>query len=452
MSSYTITRRTVLRGIGTALTLPLLDCMSPLTSVASAAEAAPAGAPPLRLAYLYVPNGVVMDHWRPAKEGTDFELPSILEPLAPHKSDVSVLTGLTHQKAFANGDGGGDHARALSTFLTGVQVRKTHGADIQAGVSADQIAASQIGKHTRFASLEIGCEAGSLAGNCDSGYSCAYSHSIAWRTESTPVAKEVNPKLVFERLFSNGRPGESAEARAKREKYSKSVLDLVRDDAKSLQKQLGLSDQRKMEEYLSAVRELEQRIAKAHKAPPVSDDQIKLPDGIPSDYAEHLRIMGDLLVLAFQTDTTRICTYILADEGSNRAYRNLGISDGHHELSHHGRNQEKLEALRKINNFHMQTFAYVLERMKNTKEGDGSLLDHSMIVYGSGISDGDRHNHNDLPVLLAGRGNGTLTPGRHVVYKDGTPMANLHLALLDRLGCKVEKLGDSNGRVDQLKV
>lgn len=441
-----LTRRTVLRGLGTALALPLLEGMAPL------ARAADAPAAPLRLAYLYVPNGVVMDHWRPEKEGTEFELPAILEPLAPHKSEISVLTGLTHDKAHANGDGGGDHARALSTFLTGVQVRKTHGADIQAGISADQIAASQVGKLTRFASLEIGCEAGSLAGNCDSGYSCAYSHSIAWRTESTPVAKEINPRLVFERLFANGKPGETAEARAKREKYSQSILDFVSEDAKGLHKQLGLSDQRKLDEYLSAIRDIEQRIARADQGPAVSEDQIKLPEGVPAEYSEHLKIMGDLMVLAFQTDTTRICTYIFADEGSNRSYKNIGISEGHHELSHHGRNKDKLESLRKINHFHMQHFAYVLEKMRNTKEGDGTLLDHSMVVYGSGISDGDRHNHNDLPVILAGRGNGTLTPGRHLIYKDGTPMANLHLSLLDRLGCRVEKLGDSNGRVDRLKV
>jgi hypothetical protein len=435
--------------LGTALALPLLECMSPVTR---SALAAPAPAAPLRLAYLYVPNGVVMDHWRPAKEGTDFELPSILEPLANLKGEFSVLSGLTHQKAHANGDGGGDHARALSTFLTGVQVRKTHGADIRAGISADQIAASQVGKLTRFASLEIGCEPGSLAGNCDSGYSCAYSHSIAWRTESTPVSKEVNPRLVFERLFASGRPGETAEARAKREKYNKSVLDFVLDDAKALHAQLGQSDQRKMDEYLSAVRELEQRIARADKGPAVSEDQVKLPSGVPSDYAEHLKIMAELMVLAFQTDTTRICTYIFADEGSNRAYRNLGISDGHHDLSHHGRNQDKLESLRKINRFHMETFAYVLEKMRSVREGNGTLLDHSMIVYGSGISDGDRHNHNDLPVILAGRGGGSITPGRHLKYSDGTPMANLHLSLLDRLGCRVEKLGDSSGRIENLKV
>jgi hypothetical protein len=441
-----ITRRTVLRGLGTALALPLLDCMAPV------ARAAQAPARPLRLAYMYVPNGVVMDQWRPEKEGTDYTLPNILEPLAPLKSEISVLTGLTHQKAHANGDGGGDHARALSTFLTGVQVRKTHGADIQAGVSADQIAASQVGKLTRFASLELGCEPGSLAGNCDSGYSCAYSHSIAWRTESTPVSKEINPRLVFERLFTSGRPGESAEARAKREKYNKSVLDFVQDDAKNLHKQLGLTDQRKLDEYLSAVRDMEQRIARTDSGPKVSEDQLKLPEGVPGDYAEHLKIMGDLLVLAFQTDVTRVSTFIFADEGSNRSYKNLGIGEGHHELSHHGRNKDKLESLRKINRFHMEQFAYILEKMRNTKEGEGTLLDHSMIVYGSGISDGDRHNHNDLPVILAGRGNGTLTPGRHMIYKDGTPMANLHLSLLDRLGCKVEKLGDSNGRVENLKA
>ncbi len=319
-----------------------------------------------------------------------------------------------------------------------------------ARISADQIAASQVGKLTRFASLEIGCEGGSLAGNCDSGYSCAYSHSIAWRTESTPVAKEVNPRLVFERLFSNGRPGETAESRARREKYNKSVLDFVLEDANALNKQLGLSDQRKMEEYLAAVRELEQRIARADTGPQVKEDELKLPKGVPGDYAEHLRIMGDLMVLAFQTDTTRICTYIFADEGSNRAYRNLGVSDGHHEISHHGRNQEKLDKLTKINRFHAEAFAYVLDKLRGTPEGNGTLLDNSMIVYGSGISDGDRHNHNDLPVILAGRGGGTINPGQHKVYKDGTPMANLHLALLERMGCKVEKLGDSNGKIENL--
>jgi hypothetical protein len=449
-----LSRRTVLRGVGTALALPLLDCMLPAGSTAVAAEsaAAPAAAAPLRLAYLYVPNGVVMDHWRPTKEGADYDLPSILEPLSNVKSEVSVLTGLTHQKAFANGDGGGDHARALSTFLTGVQVRKTHGADIAAGISADQIAASQVGKLTRFPSLEIGCEAGSLAGNCDSGYSCAYSHSIAWRTESTPVAKEVNPKLVFERLFSSGRPGESEEARATRERYNKSVLDFVMDDAKRLHNDLGLSDRRKMDEYLSAVRELEQRIARADAGPAQEAKEFNVPKGIPKEYAEHLRLMGDLMVLAFQTDTTRICTYIFADEGSNRPYRMLGISSGHHELSHHGRDKEKLESLRKINHFHMEAYAYVINKLRSIKEGEGTLLDNCMIVYGSGISDGDRHNHDDLPVLLAGRGGGTITPGRHVKYSNGTPMANLHLSLLDRLGCKVEKLGDSSGRAGNLKA
>jgi hypothetical protein len=407
---------------------------------------------PLRVAFLYVPNGIHMDAWRPSKEGKDFDLKSILEPLAKVKSDINVLTGLSQQKAAANGDGAGDHARAGATFLTGVQVKKTAGTDIRAAVSVDQVAAQHIGLKTRFPSLEIGCEEGPLAGGCDSGYSCAYSHSIAWRTENTPVAKEINPRLLFERLFSGGRPHETAEAKAKREKYQRSILDFVNADAKSLHQTLGSTDKRKLDEYLSAVRELEVRISRVDQIPKIDGKGFEKPSGVPADYAEHLRLMGDLLVLAFQTDSTRVATFMLANEGSNRRYPTINVNDGHHELSHHNRVPEKLEKIRKINLFHTQALAYFLEKMKATQEGDSNLLQRSMIVYGSGISDGDRHNHDDLPILLCGAGGGSITTGRHVVYKNGTPLMNLYLSLLERLGSRVEHLGDSTGKLDQLKV
>ena len=444
-----LNRRTILRGLGTALALPFLDAMLPVASAAKSAQSV--GEAPLRLAFLYVPNGMNMEQWRPDKTGADFEFKSILSPLAKLKGDINVLTGLSQNKAAANGDGGGDHARALSTFLTGVQVRKTAGADIRAATSVDQIAAQKVGHLTRFTSLELGCEAGPLSGNCDSGYSCAYSHSISWRTENTPVAKEINPKLLFERLFSNGKSNETSEARVKREKYNHSILDFVGGEAKSLGKTLGQADQRKMEEYLSAVRDMERRIERADQIPTLGNQKFEKPSGVPSDYGEHLRMMGDLLALAFQTDSTRVATFMLANEGSNRTYPNLKVTDGHHELSHHNRSAEKLEKIRKINQFHVEALAHFLQRLRDTPEGDSNLLQRSMIVYGSGISDGDRHNHDDLPILLCGQANGTIATGRHIEYKNGTPLMNLYLRLLDRLGCSETELGDSRGRVDQLE-
>lgn len=447
-----MTRRTALKGVGTAIALPWLECMLPGLSAANGAGgAAKGGAAPLRLAFLYVPNGIHMQDWTPAKEGSDFDLPYILEPLKAVKDDFCILSGLTHKKANANGDGGGDHARALATFLTGAQARKTHGADIKVGVSVDQVAAAHVGQKTRFPSLELGCEQGQQAGNCDSGYSCAYSGNIAWKTESTPVAKEVNPRLVFERLFSNGRDGETAEARAKRERYNKSVLDFVQEDARQLKAKLGASDVRKLDEYLTAVREIELRITRADRP----DDGPKVaafpvPAGIPKIYEDHIRLMCDLLVLAFQGDATRVSTFVLANEGSNRSYPFLQIPEGHHELSHHGNNQKKQEKIRTINHFHVTQLAYLLEKLKGTREGNGTLLDNCMIVYGSGIGDGNAHNHNNLPILLAGKGGGSIKPGRHIKYADGTPLMDLSLSLLDRMGVKVTSLGDSKGRVEGL--
>ena len=445
-----ISRRTALRGLGTAIALPLFDSMvRPLATATAADSVAAAG--PLRMAFVYVPNGVHMQDWTPKTEGENFELPSTLEPLAPFKNDLCVLSGLTQRKAFANGDGGGDHARALASFLTGRQARKTAGADIRIGVSVDQVAATEIGRYTRFPSLELGCDAGQQSGNCDSGYSCAYSSNISWKSESTPMAKEVNPRVVFERLFTNGRPGESAEARAKRQRYNQSILDFVRDDAQSLRGKLGITDQRKFDEYLNAVRELEVRIARADAAAESeSVAGFTRPAGIPGDYAAHIRLMEDLMVLAFQGDVTRVSTMVIANEGSNRSYPFIEVPEGHHDLSHHGNDEKKHEKIKKINRFHITQFSHLLERLKGIKEGEGTLLDNCMIVYGSGIGDGNRHNHDDLPIVLAGRGAGTIKSGRHLVYPNNTPLNNLFLSMLDRMHVKCESLGDSSARLAKL--
>jgi hypothetical protein len=450
LPNQTISRRTALRGLGTAVALPLLDAMLPRLAVAGVGAKQEL---PLRMAFAYVPNGVNMADWTPAEEGANFKLPFILEPLQPLKDDVLVMTGLTCDKARANGDGPGDHARAMSAFLTGCQPRKTHGADIQAGVSVDQFAAKRVGDKTRFPSLEIGCESGRTAGNCDSGYSCAYSSTVSWRTPTTPVPKEINPRLVFERLFGSGKGDEVVEAKARREQYRKSVLDLVRDDAKRLQTTLGAGDNRKLDEYLTAVRELEQRIARAQEQGPIQAPDYPLPPaGVPSDYAEHLRLMSDLLVLAFQADVTRIATFAFANEGSNRPYPFIGVPDAHHAISHHQRDPKKIAKIRTINRFHMEAFAAMARKLKAIPEGDGSLLDRCMIVYGSGNSDGNRHNHDDLPVVLVGKGGGTIHTGRHVRYPKDTPLTNLYIAMLERLGVTASRFGDSTGKLGGLTV
>ncbi|MBV9470869.1 MAG: DUF1552 domain-containing protein [Abitibacteriaceae bacterium] len=446
-----IPRRTFLRGLGTALALPLLDGMMPLRSFAEAAgaQAAKQIVRPNRMLFLFVPNGMHMPDWTPTAEG-NFELPWIMEPLKNVKDHLTVLSGLAQNNARALGDGGGDHARSSATWLTGVHPRKTSGADLKAGVSVDQLAAQKIGHLTKFASLEIGVERGAQAGNCDSGYSCAYSSSVSWSSESTPVAKETNPRLVFERLFGNGEEGEQAESRQRRERYKKSILDFVMEDANDLKTQLGARDQRKLDEYFTGVREIEQRLARVEEISNATMPAMAKPGGVPADPGEHIRLMCDMLVLALQSDLTRISTFMLANDGSNRSYRNIGIAEGHHELSHHQGNKEKQDKIRQINRFHVTQLAYLLEKMKSIKEGDGTLLDNSMLVYGAGISDGDRHNHNDLPILLAGGGAGTLKPGRHVTYPDGTPMSNLFLAMLDRVNIHTDSLGDSTGRLEHL--
>jgi hypothetical protein len=448
--TWPIRRRTFLKGLGTAVALPVLEGMSPSARV-MAAGAGGAGAKglPRRMAFVFVPNGINMADWTPKSVGAEFELPFILEPLKPLKDDLLVLTGLAHDKGRPHGDGPGDHARSAATFLTGAHPRKTAGADIKVGVSVDQAAAQKVGQETKFASLELGCDRAQLAGNCDSGYSCAYSYNIAWRTESTPMPPEVDPRSVFDRLFSAGSPGEIGENRARRDRYHKSILDFVLEDAQRLLSRLGATDRRKLDEYLTAVRELERRIERAEKFAAALPDHTA-PTGIPRDMQSHVRLMYDLLALAFQTDTTRVATFMIAHDGSNVPYRFIGVSDGHHDLSHHGGNAEKKTKIAKINRFHLEQFAYFLQKLKSIPEGTGSLLDNCMIVYGSGLADGNAHAHENLPVLFAGRGGGTISTGRHIRYADETPMTNLFLSMLDRMGAKVDRIGDSTGLLADL--
>ncbi|MBS1714882.1 MAG: DUF1552 domain-containing protein [Armatimonadetes bacterium] len=435
-----IDRRTFLKGVGVAVALPALESLAPFA-------AAQAKAAPVRTAFLFVPNGVDMAGWTPAAEGA-LGLSPILAPLKEVQGSLNVVSGLAQMHAFANGDGPGDHARSCATWLTGVQARKTSGADISVAVSADQIAAQAVGRSTKFASLELGCERGALAGDCDSGYSCAYSSSVSWRGPSTPNAKEVNPRAVFERLFGEGPEGGSAVSSAERQATRRSVLDYVLEEAESLKSRLGTRDKSKLDEYLEGVREIEMRLERFEKANANAQGQgFKVPGSAPSDRGEHVRIMGDMMVLAFQADLTRVCTLMFANEGSNRPYREIGINDGHHDISHHGNDAAKLEKKRQIDTFHVEQLAYILKRMQSVKEGSSSLLDNTVLVYGGGISDGNRHNHDDLPILVAGKAGGRLKTGRHLVVKPQTPMTNLLLNVLDYAGVNVERLGDSTGKL-----
>lgn len=442
--SQKLDRRTVLHGIGTAVALPYLEAMLPLSAMKPSAPARP-----VRMAFCFVPNGIDMKNWTPATEGTDYAMTKLLEPLSAHRKEMLVLTGLTQANAEAKGDGPGDHARSTAAWLTGVHPRKTAGSDIRAGISADQVAAMYLGTKTRFPSLEIGCERGAVAGDCDSGYSCAYSSNISWRSESTPNPKEVNPRLVFERLF--GKANEDPKAVARRNFYRQSILDLVMEDASRLKGQLGGNDAKKLDEYMTSVREIEKRIQgyEAENAKALLRG-VQRPTGIPPEFIEHLKLMADMLVLAFQTDQTRIATFMFANEGSNRSYPLVGVSEGHHDMSHHGHDPNKLERKYRIDRFHTEQFAYLCDRMASVKELDGSLLDNSMLIYGGGISDGDRHNHDDLPIVVVGKGGGGFKTGAHVRYPNRTPLNNLYLSMLDRMGVAVEKLGDSTGKLQGL--
>jgi hypothetical protein len=405
---------------------------------------------PLRTAFVYFPNGVVQDTWWPQGMGKNFELNKTMEPLQSVKEHIQVLGGMDHQHATGGPDGPGDHARANATFLTGVRVKKTAGADIRANVSIDQLVAKQLGHLTRFPSLELTCDSVRKSGNCDSGYSCAYQYNMAWSSPSTPVAPEANPRLVFERMFGAGSPGQRASNLKLRQQQQQSLLDFVLEDARSIQKKLSPNDKRKLDQYLTSVRAVEERISKAENMKDAPDPAVETPAGIPASFSDHAQIMFDMLLLAFQTDSTRVATLLLAADGANRPFPEIGIAEGHHNLSHHGGKKDWIEKITKIDRFYMDQFAVFLKKMADEKDVDGnSLLHNSMIIYGGGIGDGNRHNHDNLPVILAGHGGGTLEPGRFNKLRS-QPMTNLYLSMTDRLGLKVDTFGDSTGRVESL--
>lgn len=441
-----ISRRTVLRGVGTAIALPWLEASLP--HVAFGAEAPKA---PVRMAFMAVPNGMHMPDWTPDKAGTDFELKPSLQPIAKFKSQTLQLTGLALDGGEAHGDGPGDHARSCASFLTGAHPKKTDGADIYNGVSVDQLAAEKIGHHTRFPSLELGIERGAQSGNCDSGYSCAYSANLAWRTPTSPVGKEIDPVAVFDRLFGQGDAGEQGLAKAKRDRYRKSVLDFVLEDAKQLQRRLGASDQRKLDEYLFAVRDIERRIGGVDKLSGMEQGiNFSRPAGVPKKFEDHTKLLCDLMTLAFQTDSTRVISFMFANEGSNRSYPEVKVSEGHHTLSHHGNKPEKQASISQINRFHITLLSHFLGRLASIKEGDRTLLDNSMIMYGSGLGDGNRHNHDDLPIVVFGQGGGALKTGRHVVQPKDTPLTNLYRTMLEIGGASVDSFSDSTGVLEEV--
>lgn len=443
--SKVLSRRTMLRGLGVGMALPLLDAMSPglARTAAGAISSAGAAKAPVRMAFIFLPNGMWIPNFKPTTVGANFELTPTLEPLKNVRKDFSILSGLQQMNARAMGDGGGDHARSAAAWLTGVHPKKTGGADIHVGVSVDQVAAMKVGAETRLPSLELGCDKGKVAGECDSGYSCAYSHNISWRGEKTPQPKEVDPAAAFDRLFKASGTSEK-EGYAKRMAMRKSILDFVADDAKGLQKQLGKDDQRKMDEFATSIREIEKRVELAKEHPPMDLPEDERPAGLPHDFTEHQRLMYDMMALAFRMDLTRISTFMVASEGSDRRYTNLGCTEGHHTVSHHGAAADKIESIKKIDLYHMEQFAYFLEKLKSIPEGNGNLLDNSMILFGCGISDGDRHNHNELPILMAGKAGGALRPGQHVKF-NSTPLCNLYVSMLNIMGAKVDRFGDSTG-------
>jgi hypothetical protein len=444
-----LSRRAALRGLGATIALPFLDAMYP----AFAAQAVKKSLAATRMAFLYVPNGIVMDYWTPGGElgSTPLsELPRISSALNPYKNDLLFLSGLTSNGGRALGDGPGDHGRAGAAYLTGVHPKKTYGRDIKTGISMDQIAARQLEGKTKYASLELGCEEGIQGGNCDNGYSCAYSNSLSWRTENTPNPPEIRPRAVFERLFGAVDDEKDPAKRKRLESYNKSILDIVLEDANGLKNSLGGADRRKLDEYMFAIRDIEKRIQRVEKdnEPVVA---VTAPSAsIPTDFDEHSKLILDLLALAFQTDMTRVITVLMGIEQSPRNYPEIGITEGHHGLTHHQGDKEKIEKVAQINEFHIKQFTYLLDKLKATPDGDGTLLDHSMIVYGSALADGNAHQHNNLPTVLAGRANGTLRPGRHIRYADETPITNLYMSMLDRMGVPVEQIGDSTGRLEGL--
>ena len=444
LTRKSIPRRTFLRGAGTALALPFLDAMVPALAPAQSLKR------PVRMAFVYVPNGMDMRNFTLDYEGPLSTLSPTLQPLAPFKNDVTILGNLTHNTGRALLDGPGDHGRCCGSYLTGVQVKKTL-TDIKASVSFDQLVANEIGHLTRFPSLEIGLEDARQAGDCDSGYSCAYTNNLAWRSETQPLPPVLDPRALFERLFGTD-AGLTPEQRALRNKYRRSILDFVTEDTRTLQGGLGPTDKRKLDEYLTSVREIERQIERAEKDNAQIDPGMDKPYGVPNDFAEHFRLMTNMITVAFQADLTRIVTFLVTHEGTSRAYREIGIADGHHPLTHHRNQVELMDKVARINLYHMEQFAQWVGRLKNTQDGEGSLVDNSMIVYGAGLADGNSHIHSDLPTVLVGRAGGYIKSGRRVVYRKETPMCNLFLTMMDRMGVRMEQFGDSTGRLNGLDL
>jgi hypothetical protein len=434
---HRISRRAVLRATGVCVGLPWLESLTRLSRGADESAAAPR-----RLAFLYVPNGVNVAQWQTNGNAADYQLSPTLAPLAPHRDELTVIHGLNHENATPGPDGGGDHSRATAVYLTGVRPKKTGGSDIRNGISIDQVIAERVGRHTRLPSLELSTDGARLTGRCDSGYSCAYQFNLSWASPTKPVPAEQDPRAAFERLFGTADVGEEGtEARRQRQQ---SVLDFVRDDARSLAREINSTDRSKLDQYLTAVRDVERRIELAEKTPLTLPD-FETPSGIPASYQEHVRAMFDIMVLAFQSDATRMITFTLANDGSNRAFPEIGIPEAHHQLSHHRGNAGTLEKIARIDRYYVEQFAWFLERMRSIADGEGTLLDSSMILYGGCISEGNQHLHSNLPLVLAGRGGGTLQPGRRMEIPDPTPMCNLHVALAQRMGVRLGQFGDSDG-------
>ena len=436
-----VPRRAFLRGLGATVALPLLDAMLP--AFASAAESAS----PVRLGVVYVPNGIIMNNWTPATEGAGFEMTPILAPLAPFREKMLVLSGLAHKTALAlAGEGAGDHARAAATFLSGVHPKKTEGAGIQAGVTVDQFVAKEFGKDTQLTSLELALDSTEVVGSCDGGYSCAYTNTLSWRTPTSPLPMENKPRAVFERLFGDS-DSTNPQERLARMQRDRSVLDFVTEEVSRMTKGLGPKDRAKLNEYLEAIREVERRIQKGEEQASRELPSLERPEGVPATFTEHAKLMADLQTLAWQTDMTRVTTYMMGQESNSRVYNELGFSDAYHPLTHHQRDPGKIAKVIQIDILHTQMLAYLLERLQATSDGEGSLLDHSMILYGCGISDGNLHTHEDLPVMVVGGGNGTIRGGRHIRYPSDTSASNLYVALLEKLGMPVESFGDSTGKL-----
>jgi hypothetical protein len=439
-----INRRRFLRGLGACVALPVFASLEPMRLLASPSVATKA---PVRMAFLYVPNGIIPSAWWPEESGPNFALPPTLQPFEKLRDKIQLISGLQDLSANAGVDGAGDHARAGGTFLTGVRIKKTAGSDIHAGVSIDQVVARHIGDQTRFPSLELSCDSVRKAGDCDSGYSCAYAYNLAWRSANQPLTPEPNPRLVFERLFGVGSRAERMNNLKRRQQEEHSILDFVMDDADAIQKKMSGRDRQKLDQYLTSVREIEQRIERAERMT-ANNPEVDAPAGIPAEFGGHIQLMFDMLLLAFQTDSTRVATMLIAAEGSNRTFTEIGIPEGHHNLTHHFGNPELIEKVKQIDLWYAKQLANFLQKMDETKDVDGnSLLHNSMIVYGSGNADGNRHTHTNLPILLAGNGGGTLNPGRYS-KTDSTPLTNLFLGMADRMGVEgLERHGDSTDRL-----